>query len=245
MQQELNGMVAVVTGASRGIGAAIALELARAGAKLALAARDRGNLDKIAAQIGPEALVVPTDVSQSDSLEALISSVHKHFGRLDLVVNNAGITRDGLLMRMKDADWDDVIQTNLRSAFVVSRAAGKIMVRQKSGRIINITSVIGVIGNAGQANYSASKAGVIGLTKSMARELASRGICINAVAPGYIETDMTAGLADKVREQIQSQIPMQSLGTPQDVAGMVRFLAGPASRYVTGQVFHVDGGMVM
>lgn len=245
MEQELAGKVAVVTGASRGIGAAIALELARAGAKVALAARTPEALEQIAAQIGDSALVVPTDVSQGEQLEALVDKAHKHFGSVDILVNNAGITRDGLLMRMKDSDWDEVLHTNLRSAFLTTRACCKIMLRQKSGRIINMTSVIGVMGNAGQANYAASKAGLIGLTKSTARELASRGICVNAVAPGYIDTDMTSGLPEKVREQILSQIPLATLGQPQDVASTVRFLAGPASRYITGQVFHVDGGMVM
>ena len=245
MEQELAGKVAVVTGASRGIGAAIAIELARAGAKVALAARNEDDLNKIAAQVGEHALVVATDVSIKEQLEALLDKTHKHWGSLDILVNNAGITRDGLLMRMKDEDWDQVLLTNLRSAFITTRAAAKIMLRQRSGRIINISSVIGVMGNAGQANYASSKAGLIGLTKSTARELASRGICVNAVAPGYIDTDMTSGLNEKVKEQILNQIPLQSLGHPQDVANAVRFLAGPASRYITGQVFHVDGGMVM
>ena len=240
---ELKDQTAVVTGASRGIGQAIAVELARAGAKVVLGARSTEALAGTLQQI-PEGMGIAYagDLSETAACEGILAAAG---GRVDILVNNAGITRDGLLIRMKDSDWDEVLQTNLRSAFVTCRAASKLMLRQKSGRIINITSVIGVMGNAGQANYAASKAGLIGFTKSVARELASRGICVNAVAPGYIETDMTSDLPAAVKEQILKNIPLGSLGRPEDVAGLVRFLAGPQSRYITGQVFHVDGGMVM
>ena len=245
---ELNDQVALVTGASRGIGAAIAKEMFRLGAKVVLSARNLDTLEQLRASIDPEnqrSHILPCDVSKPAELEELVGKAQSVWGRLDVLVNNAGVTRDGLLMRMKDEDWDEVLTTNLRSAFATTRAAAKIMLRQKAGRIINITSVIGVTGNAGQANYAASKAGLIGLTKSTAKELASRGICVNAVAPGYIETDMTSGLSEKVKEQILQQIPLQTLGKPEDVASLVGFLTLPASRYITGQVFHVDGGMVM
>lgn len=244
----LNDQVALVTGASRGIGAAIVKQLRVMGAKVILAARNQESLTALQLEVDPSKENTETivcDVSNSSELETLVTTAQARWGRLDILVNNAGVTRDGLLMRMKDEDWDAVLNTNLRSAFVTTRAAAKIMLRQKSGRIINITSVIGVIGNAGQANYAASKAGLIGLTKSTAKELASRGICVNAVAPGYIETDMTAGLSEKVREQILQQIPLQCLGKPEDIAAMVGFLTTPGSRYITGQVFHVDGGMVI
>lgn len=245
---ELNDQVALVTGASRGIGAAIAKEMFRLGAKVVLSARNLDTLEQLRASIDPEnqrSHILSCDVSKPAELEELVGKAQSVWGRLDVLVNNAGVTRDGLLMRMKDEDWDEVLTTNLRSAFATTRAAAKIMLRQKAGRIINITSVIGVTGNAGQANYAASKAGLIGLTKSTAKELASRGICVNAVAPGYIETDMTNGLSEKVKEQILQQIPLQTLGKPEDVASLVGFLTLPASRYITGQVFHVDGGMVM
>lgn len=245
---ELNDQVALVTGASRGIGAAIAKEMFRLGAKVVLSARNLDTLEQLRASIDPEnqrSHILSCDVSKPAELEELVGKAQSVWGRLDVLVNNAGVTRDGLLMRMKDEDWDEVLTTNLRSAFATTRAAAKIMLRQKAGRIINITSVIGVTGNAGQANYAASKAGLIGLTKSTAKELASRGICVNAVAPGYIETDMTSGLSEKVKEQILQQIPLQTLGKPEDVASLVGFLTLPASRYITGQVFHVDGGMVM
>ncbi len=244
----LNDQVALVTGASRGIGAAIVRQLRVMGARVVLAARNLDSLQALQAEVDPSlenTETVVCDVANSGDLENLVAAAQAKWGRLDILVNNAGITRDGLLMRMKDEDWDVVLNTNLRSAFITTRAAAKIMLRQKSGRIINITSVIGVTGNAGQANYAASKAGLIGLTKSTAKELASRGICVNAVAPGYIETDMTSGLADKVRDQILQQIPLQALGKPEDVAAMVGFLTTPGSRYITGQVFHVDGGMVI
>ena len=244
---ELQGQKALVTGASRGIGAAIALELARGGAEVALLARSLENLEATAAAIreaGGTPHCFAADVGDAAQFEAAIGEAHKALGRLDILVNNAGITRDRLIIQMKDDDWDQVLQVNLRSAFVASKAAAKIMLRQKSGRIIQISSVIGVIGNAGQSNYAASKAGTIGLVKSLAKELASRSITVNAVAPGYVETDMTSVLPEKVREGILSQIPLGRIGSAGDIAPLVRFLAGPGSSYITGQVFHVDGGMV-
>jgi len=244
---ELQGEKALVTGASRGIGAAIALELARGGAEVALLARSLEGLQATAQAIqeaGGTAHCLAADVGDGPQLEAAIAEAHKQMGRLDILVNNAGITRDRLIIQMKDDDWDQVIQVNLRSAFVASKAAAKIMLRQKSGRIIQISSVIGVIGNAGQANYAASKAGTIGLVKSLAKELGSRSITVNAVAPGYVETDMTSVLSEKVRESVLGQIPLGRIGSAGDIAPLVRFLAGPGSSYITGQVFHVDGGMV-
>jgi 3-oxoacyl-[acyl-carrier protein] reductase len=244
---ELQGQKALVTGASRGIGAAIAVELARGGAEVALLARSLENLEATASAIreaGGTAHCFAADVGDAAQFEATIAEAHKQMGRLDILVNNAGITRDRLIIQMKDDDWDQVLQVNLRSAFVASKAAAKIMLRQKSGRIIQISSVIGVIGNAGQSNYAASKAGTIGLVKSLAKELASRSITVNAVAPGYVETDMTSVLPEKVREGILSQIPLGRIGSAGDIAPLVRFLAGPGSSYITGQVFHVDGGMV-
>lgn len=246
--KELEGQKALVTGASRGIGAAIAKELAAAGAEVALLARSLDALQDVARQIEAEggcARVSAVDVGDGAALEAAIVQAHKDMGRLDVLVNNAGITRDRLIIQTKDDDWDEVIRVNLRSAFVASRAAAKIMLRQRSGRIIQISSVIGVVGNPGQANYAASKAGTIGLVKSLAKELASRSITVNAVAPGYIETDMTAALPDKVKEQILQMVPLARMGKPEEIAHCVRFLSGPGAAYITGQVFHVDGGMVI
>jgi 3-oxoacyl-[acyl-carrier protein] reductase len=245
---ELDGQCAIVTGASRGIGRAIALELARAGARLVLAARNVESLEAVAEEVrglGGQAVVAPVDLAVAEQAEQLIKQAQQHFQSVDILVNNAGVTRDSLLLRMKDQDWDDVLNLNLRTAFITTRAASKIMLRQKRGAIVNITSVIGVMGNAGQSNYAASKAGLIGFTKSIARELATRAIRVNAVAPGYIETDMTRDLPEQVKAQILNQIPLQRLGQSQDVADMVRFLVGPKAGYITGQVFHVDGGMLM
>jgi 3-oxoacyl-[acyl-carrier protein] reductase len=245
---ELQGQVALVTGAGRGIGRAVALELARAGADLVLCARTRAQLEEVAAEIrtlGRQALVAPGDVSQVAPVEAIVAQALQEFAHIDILVNNAGITRDAVLLRMKEEDWDEVLQVNLRSAFVCTRAVSKGMLKKRSGRIINISSVIALMGNAGQANYAASKAGLIGFTRSVAREFAPRGITVNAVAPGYIETEMTRDLPEKAREWIRERIPMGFLGQPEDVAKTVRFLSAPETRYVTGQVFNVDGGMVM
>lgn len=244
----MQGQVALVTGAGRGIGRAIALELASAGADLVLLARTRTQLEEVAGEIrgmGRRALVAAADASRAADVEAAVESALQEFEKIDILVNNAGITRDSVLLRMKEEDWDEVLAVNLRSAFVCTRAVSKAMLKRRHGRIVNITSVIGQMGNSGQANYAASKAGLIGFTRSVARELATRGITVNAVAPGYIETEMTRELPEKVQEGIRARIPMGSFGQPEDVARVVRFLSAPQTRYVTGQVFNVDGGMVM
>lgn len=245
----LNSQVAIVTGASRGIGREIATALAEAGANVVVNYMgNREKAEEVASQIkqlGREALIIQGDVSDSRQVDQLISQTLDHFGRIDILVNNAGITRDNLIMRMKEEDWDVVIDTNLKSVFLLGKAVSRQMMKQRYGRIINITSVVGVLGNAGQANYVAAKSGVIGLTKTLARELAARGITVNAVAPGFIETDMTATLPEEVKKQLLDQIPLSRLGTPQDVAKLVKFLASEDASYMTGQVIHVDGGMVM
>lgn len=245
---ELQGQVAMVTGAGRGIGRAIALELASAGADLVLCARTAAQLEEVAGEVralGRQALVAPGDVSKGTDVESVVTGALEHFGRIDILVNNAGITRDSVLLRMKEEAWDEVMEVNLRSAFLCTRAVSKGMLKQRSGRIVNITSVIGLMGNAGQANYAASKAGLVGFTRSVARELASRGVTVNAVAPGYIQTEMTRDLPARAREWILERVPMGFLGEPEDVARVVRFLSAPQTRYVTGQVLNVDGGMVM
>ena len=242
----LEGKTAVVTGGSRGIGAAVAALLAERGAAVVVSARDADRLDaavKDLEAMGTPVVGVTGDVSRRDDAERVVDTARERFGRLDILVNNAGITRDGLLLRMKDEDWDRVIEVNLRGAFVMTRAAAKVMVRQKGGRIINMSSAAGAMGNAGQANYSASKAGLIGFTKAAARELSHWGILVNAVAPGLIETDMTAPIPAPAREALLAQIPLGRAGTTREVAEVVGFLAGDGATYVTGQVFHVNGGL--
>ena len=246
--QHLKGQVAIITGGSRGIGRATALALATEGAKVAVNyASSSTAADEVVAEIteaGGEAIAVQGDVSKADQVDALFNKVTETWGRVDILVNNAGITRDTLLLRMKLEDWQAVIDLNLTGVFLCTRVASKIMLKQKSGRIINITSVAGQMGNPGQANYSAAKAGVIGFTKTVAKELASRGVTVNAVAPGSIATDMTKEL--KNTEEILKFIPLGRYGQAEEVAGMIRFLAAdPAAAYITGQVFNVDGGMVM
>lgn len=243
----LQDQVVVVTGASRGIGRAIALHLAAIGAKVAInyarsGAEAESLLEEMAA-LGSPGIALSADVSQAESVEGLFAQVMERWGRVDVLVNNAGITRDTLLLRMKPEDWQAVLDLNLTGVFLCLKAAAKIMVKQRQGRIINITSVVGLVGNAGQANYSAAKAGVVGLTKSAARELASRNITVNAVAPGFIATQMTEKLD---ATPIVAQIPLGRMGSAAEVAGLVRFLAAdPAAAYITGQVFNIDGGMVM
>jgi 3-oxoacyl-[acyl-carrier protein] reductase len=241
--------VAVVTGAGRGIGHAIAVRLASEGARVASVSRTETNAQKTAEEINgtraDAAKPYAVDVADHASVQRIGSQILEDFGRVDILVNNAGVTRDGLSMRMPVEDWDTVLDTNLKGAFNFVQALMRPMIKQRSGRIINISSVIGLIGNAGQANYSASKAGLIGLTKSLARELASRGITVNAIAPGLIETDMTGALSEEIRQAILQKIPIGKLGQPDDIAGAVAYLASAEAKYVTGQVLTVDGGMVM
>ena len=240
--------IALVTGASRGIGRACALELAKAGAKVALAARQVDKLEEVAAEIraaGGEAFVASLDLGTPESIKETVGKVAKDFGRIDILVNNAGVTKDGLALRMKPDDWNLVLQTNLSGAFFCIQQVISPMMRERWGRIVNISSVVGEAGNAGQANYVASKAGLIGLTKSLAQELGSRNITVNAVAPGFIETDMTAGLKDDLKAKITAGIPLGRIGRPEEVAVAVRFLCSEEAGYVTGNVIDVNGGMYM
>ena len=244
----LQGKIAVVTGAGRGIGRAVALRFAAEGADVVCVSRTAENSEKVAAEVqalGVKSWALAVDVADGAAVTAAADRVLSEAGRVDILVNNAGVTRDGLLMRMSEADWDTVLNTNLRGAFHMTRAFTRQFLKLRAGRIINIASVIGLIGNAGQCNYAASKAGLIGFTKSVARELASRGVTCNAIAPGFISTDMTAVLGDEVRAQLLEKIPLNSLGEAEDIAQAALYLAGPGGRYVTGQVLVVDGGMVM
>lgn len=246
---ELEGKVALVTGASRGIGKAIALELAKQGAKVAVnyAGNEQKANEVVQAikELGQEAIALQADVSNSESVQQMVKFVIEHFGSLDILVNNAGITKDNLIMRMKEEEWDSVIDTNLKGVFLTTKAVTRQMMKQRSGKIINVASIVGVGGNPGQANYVAAKAGVIGLTKTAAKELAARNITVNAVAPGFITTDMTDSLSDDVKQEMLKQIPLSRFGSPEDVAKVVRFLASTDSNYMTGQTLHVDGGMIM
>ena len=245
----LDGKVALVTGASRGIGRAIALRLAGAGAKIAINyAGSTAKAEAVKAEIeqnGGEAILVQADVSDSASVDAMVAKVVENFGQIDILVNNAGITRDGLMMRMKDEDFDAVIDTNLKGVFYCTKAVSKLMIKKRSGRIVNMASVVGLMGNAGQTNYAAAKAGVVGFSKSAAKELASRGITVNMVAPGFIATDMTAAMTDKAKEMTLQGIPLKRMGEAEDVANAVLFLVSDNASYITGQTINVDGGMVM
>jgi len=245
---EFKGQSALVTGGARGIGKSIAGALAAKGVNVAIADIDEGAAKETAGGIeatGVKTMAFRMDVSNADDVARVISGVKEKFERLDILVNNAGITRDGLLMRMKEEDWDSVIAINLKSVFLCSKEAVKVMAKQRYGRIINIASVVAFMGNPGQANYSASKAGIVGLTKTTAREYASRGITVNAVAPGFIMTAMTDALPENVKEEMKRAIPLGAFGAPEDVAGCVVFLASPEAGYITGQVLHVNGGMYM
>jgi len=246
---KLDGKTAVVTGASRGIGRAIALQLAKEGANVVV---NFSGSEQKAAQVveeiqglGAQAIAVQANISDSESVQQLMNASLEQFGSIDILVNNAGITRDNLLMRMKEDEWDDVINTNLKGVFLCTKAVTRQMMKQRAGRIINISSIVGVMGNAGQANYVAAKAGVIGLTKTVARELASRNILVNAIAPGFITTEMTETLPEDVKSSMLSQIPLAKLGQPEDIAKAVVFLASDDASYMTGQTLHIDGGMYM
>lgn len=248
IMSQLASQIAVVTGAGRGIGRAIALKFAAEGADVVVVSRTAENSEKVAAEIralGRKAWAHAVDVGDAASVNAAAEKILADCGRVDILVNNAGVTRDGLLMRMSDEDWDTVLNTNLRGAFLVTKAFSRAMLKQRAGRIINVASVIGLIGNAGQCNYAASKAGLIGFTKSAAREFASRGLTVNAIAPGFIETDMTAELRSELREGVLKQVPLGTFGQVEDIANGALYLAAASGRYVTGQVLTVDGGMVM
>jgi len=245
MKIDLTGRTALVTGSTRGIGRAIADVLTEAGARVAVVGRDQAKAAEVAEAVGGSAQGFGADVSDPASVVALVEGVEAAFGQIDILVNNAGLTRDNILFRIKDDDWDMVLDANLRGAFIAIRAASRGMMKRRWGRIINIASIVGITGNKGQANYAASKAGLIGLTKSVAKELGSRNILVNAVAPGFIETDMTAAMTPEARAALSGQIPLDRLGSPKDIAGTVAFLASEHAAYITGQVLVVDGGMVM
>ena len=246
MSQELAGQVALVTGGSRGIGLAIATELASAGARVAIVARNGERASQAAGELPGEGHAgYACDVADSQGVKDTVAAVESELGSVSILVNNAGITRDNILLRLQDEDWDQVLDVNLKGAFNFIRALGRGMMKRREGAILNVSSVVGLQGNAGQANYSASKAGLHGLTKSVARELASRGVRCNALAPGFIKTDMTSELTEDQTAALLSQIPLGRLGDPEDIAPMVRFLVGPGGRYITGQIIAVDGGMVM
>jgi 3-oxoacyl-[acyl-carrier protein] reductase len=242
---DLTGKTAFVTGSTRGIGLAIARTLYSAGAKVAIVGRDPARAAAVAAELGERAAGVGCDVAQADQVEGAIAAAERGLGPIDILVNNAGLTRDNLLLRLTDADWNAVLDANLKGAFHTTRAVIKGMMKRRAGRIVNITSIVGLTGNKGQANYAASKAGLIGFTKSVAKEYASRGVLANCVAPGFIETDMTAALPDEARATLLQDIALGRLGRPEDVAGAVLFLASDLAGYVTGQVLVVDGGMVI
>lgn len=245
MRIDLTGRNALVTGSTRGIGRAIAESLAGAGARVAIVGRDQARAEAVAAEIGGGTQGFACDVIEVPQVTALVEAVEKAFGGIDILVNNAGLTRDNIMLRLKDEDWDTVINANLRAAFASTRAATRGMMKRRWGRVINIASIVGIIGNKGQSNYAASKAGLIGLTKSVAKEFASRGILANVVAPGFIATDMTAAMSPEAQQAMSQQIPLERLGTPEDVANMVTFLASDRAAYITGQVLVVDGGLVM
>ena len=242
---DLSGKVALVTGGSRGIGRAIASRLYGAGARVAIVGRDKARAEAAAGELGDRAIAVAADVADATQVGIAVAETEKALGPIDILVNNAGLTRDGLLVRMSDADWDLVLDANLKGAFNTMKAVTRGMMKRRDGRVINITSVVGITGNAGQANYAASKAGLIGLTQSVARELASRNIRVNAVAPGFVDTDMTRELSEEQKKKLLEQIPLARLGTADDVAHAVLFLASDQASYITGQVLVVDGGMVM
>ncbi len=249
MRIDLSGRVALVTGSTRGIGRAIAETLAGCGARVAVSGRDQTRATEVAAELaaatGADVRGLAVDISDAAQAGALVERVEKEFGQLDILVNNAGLTRDNLIMRLKDDDWDAVIDANLRGAFITCRAASRGMMKRRWGRIINIASVVGITGNKGQSNYAASKAGLIGLTKSIAKELASRNVLANVIAPGFIDTDMTAAMTPEAKATLSAGIPLERLGKPADIAGLVAVLASDIAAYITGQVIVVDGGLVM
>jgi len=245
MKIDLTGRVALVTGSTRGIGRTIAASLVECGARVAVTGREKSTADRVASELGGETSGFACDVADTSAVTQLISEVEAAFGSLDILVNNAGLTRDNVVMRLKDDDWDAVIDANLRGPFAAIRAASRGMMKRRWGRIINISSVVGLIGNKGQANYAASKAGLIGLTKAVAKELASRNILVNAIAPGFIETEMTDAMTPEARKGLTGMIPLERLGKPADVSAAVAFLSSDHAAYITGQVIVVDGGMVM